>query len=174
MTAKSDTTEKHFFILRGAPASGKSTWIEQNGLGSCTVSSDAIRIRFFGIGEDADGRPCIPQRDPKLVWAQVQADLGDLMYDGVKDVVLDSCALKARDIRAYEEMCSTYGYTPVIVDFTGIGREECHRRNQQREEFRRVPDFVIDRFYDRLPQCPTPAGYQVVTPEEAAALIAGR
>lgn len=56
------TDMKRFFILRGAPASGKSTWIARNGLESVTVSSDEIRIRLFGIGEDEDGRPCIPQR----------------------------------------------------------------------------------------------------------------
>lgn len=173
MTAKTDT-KKRFFILRGAPASGKSTWIEKNNLHACTVSSDDIRIRFFGIGKDKDGRPCIPQRDQRAVWAQVRADLADLMYDGFDSVVLDSCALKARDIRAYEEMCSQYGYIPIIVDFTGVGRDECHRRNKQREEFRRVPDFVIDRFYDRLPDCKTPAGYPVISPDDASAIISGK
>lgn len=168
-----DDTMKRFFILRGAPASGKSTWIKQNDLSASTVSSDEIRISMFGIGKDQSGRPCIPQRNPGAVWARVRADLEHLMSEGVDDIVLDSCALKSRDIRVYEDMCSDYGYVPVIVDFTGIGREECHRRNKQREEFRRVPEFVIDRFYDRLPDCETPAGYSVVSPDDAAGIIAG-
>lgn len=168
-----DDTMKRFFILRGAPASGKSTWIKQNGLSASTVSSDEIRIRMFGIGKDQSGRPCIPQHNPGAVWARARADLEHLMSEGVDDIVLDSCALKARDIRAYEGICSAYGYAPVIVDFTGVGRDECHRRNAAREEFRRVPDFVIDRFYDRLPGCPVPPNYPVVSPSDASRIIFG-
>lgn len=167
------TDMKRFFILRGAPASGKSTWIARNGLESVTVSSDEIRIRLFGIGEDEDGRPCIPQRGQSRVWACVRSDIEALMASGSASVVLDSTALRSRDMRAYEDLCSAYGYSPVVVDFTGVGREECHRRNAAREEFRRVPDFVIDRYYDRLPGCRVPSGYEVISPDEAVEEVRG-
>lgn len=151
------TDMKRFFILRGAPASGKSTWIARNGLESVTVSSDEIRIRLFGIGEDEDGLHCIPQCGQSRVWACVRSDIEALMASGSASVVLDSTALRSRDMRAYDDLCSAYGYSPVVVDFTGAAREE----------FRRVPDFVIDRYYDRLPGCRVPSGYEVISPDEA-------
>ena len=34
------------YILRGAPASGKSTWIENNHLEQYTLSADKIRVMY--------------------------------------------------------------------------------------------------------------------------------
>ena len=37
---------RNLFILRGVPACGKSTWIEENGYKHYTLSSDDLRLLF--------------------------------------------------------------------------------------------------------------------------------
>ena len=37
---------RNLFILRGAPASGKSTWIKENNLEPYTLSTDQIPIKL--------------------------------------------------------------------------------------------------------------------------------
>ena len=40
----------------------------------------------------------------------------------------------------YKEMCNTYRYRIYCVDFTDIPIDEVKRRNENREEVKRVPD----------------------------------
>ena len=79
-----------FFILQGAPASGKSTFIHDNALDDYTVSSDEIRIELNGIGTDDDGNPCIPQDNQQLVWRTVENRLRNAIDSRSPVVVLDA------------------------------------------------------------------------------------
>ena len=37
---------RYLFILRGAPGSGKSTWVKENELDSYTISTDTLRLMY--------------------------------------------------------------------------------------------------------------------------------
>lgn len=159
-----------FFILQGAPASGKSTFIHDNALDDYTVSSDEIRIELNGIGTDDDGNPCIPQDNQQLVWRTVENRLRNAIDSRSPVVVLDAMNAVARNYRRFGDYAAANGYDIYLVDFTDVDADKCKRRNASREEFRRVPEFVIDNFYKRFNGY-VPDGYVTISRDEAASIV---
>ena len=56
------------FILRGAPASGKSTWIKENDLEPYTLSTDNLRLMYQSPVTNDDGTVGISQNNDTAVW----------------------------------------------------------------------------------------------------------
>lgn len=161
---------KRFFILRGAPGCGKSTWVVDNRAEHITISSDETRLRLVGTTINENGEEKISQANPEFVWNNIREQIYSAMKTG-QDVILDSTALHKRDILAYDEYVNNFGYKPYIVDFTDIPQEICHIQNSSRESLRVVPEWVIDRYYDRLNDNSIPEGYEVITPLFASVLL---
>lgn len=162
-----------FTILRAAPGSGKSTWVCDNDLSDIAVSADEWRIALFGIGRDDNGHECIPQKNPKLVWGKVHDDILARMEAG-EDIVLDACSLNTRDMAVYIDDCEKYGYDGYVVEFFhDVDRDTALVRNAGREEYKQVPEWVIDRFYDNVYDNTVPEFYEIVTPDEAYDMIYG-
>lgn len=162
---------KRLFILRAAPATGKSTWVEENGLGDITVSSDAWRLKLNGIVYDQNGNPSISQERPWLVWGKVKEDIARRMETG-EDVILDSCALKTKDMNAYKDLIEQAGYEAYVVEFYhDVDADTCKQRNRMRESFRFVPEYVIDNFFDKVGSNPIPDYMTAITPIEAADML---
>ena len=59
------------FILRGAPASGKSTWIQENNLEPYTISTDTLRLMYQSPVTNTDGTRAISQNHDGEVWKMV-------------------------------------------------------------------------------------------------------
>ena len=57
---------RKLFILRGAPASGKSTWVRENDLEEFTISSDNIRLLLSSPEMDINSVYSISQEYNKL------------------------------------------------------------------------------------------------------------
>lgn len=135
------------YLLRGCPASGKSTWIKENKLELLTISSDALRLLFpCSINENGD--PVISQIYDIKVWK--------LLFDLVEErmrlgdpIIVDATHYKGSFIKSYEQLCQKYKYEICIVDFP-ISLEEAKARNNKRPVLNRVPDSVIDRMFDTL------------------------
>lgn len=160
------------YLLRGAPASGKSDWIEEHDLDDITVSSDKVRIELFGLETGEDGRERIPQRNQRRVWSEIGKRIEKMLDEG-GDVILDAQNLKTKDIETQVRRAQEHGSECYIVDFwSDLTPEECKRRNRAREEYKQVPDFVIDRFYETVRANVIPTSVRAVfTPEEAAMMI---
>ena len=47
---------KKLLLLRGAPASGKSTFIKENNLEPYVISSDNLRLMVAGLSMDLDSK----------------------------------------------------------------------------------------------------------------------
>ena len=62
-----------------------------------------------------------------------------------------------------------------VVDFVeffhDVNAQICKQRNNEREDFRRVPEYVIDNFFDTVYDNPVPDWAYPITPEEALFLI---
>lgn len=160
----------NFFMLRGAPGCGKSSWVHDNELDDITVSSDEFRLQLVGTDIDENGDEKISQSNPGLVWGRIHDELCSRMTAG-EDVILDSTALRSRDMRTYVDDIEEFGYDAYVVDFTDIDEETCHQRNEGRETLRVVPAFVIERFYDIMDNNPVPDIYEVITPDEAVDIL---
>lgn len=137
-------------ILRGSPASGKSTWVNDMGLKNYTLSADEIRLLVESPILVAEKKHrVISQKNDNYVWQLLFELLEKRMARG-EFVVIDATHSKSSDFSRYNKLCERYRYRKYYVDFSDIPLEECKRRNSLREDYKRVPENVIDKMYSRL------------------------
>lgn len=137
-------------ILRGSPASGKSTWIEKMNLQNYTLSADNIRLLVESpiIAPEYNHR-IISQKNDNYVW-QLLFELLEKRMSRGEFVVIDATHSKSSDFSRYNKLCERYRYRKYYVDFSDVPLEECKRRNLLREDYKRVPENVIEKMYSRM------------------------
>ena len=111
------------------------------------------------------GKWCISQRNDKLVWPMLLKALEERMKMGCFTVV-DATNIRGRDLSNYKKLAQEYKYRVYVVDFTDLPIAEAKRRNLLREEYKQVPDYVIERMYAQLEDNKVPAGITVIKPDE--------
>ena len=132
---------RQLLLLRGAPASGKSTYIEEYGLDRYTLSSDKIRELFGAIQYNKNGDFTISQKYNDKVWKTLMYLLEERMKDGVTTVI-DATHCKLSDIYKYTDLCRKYRYKLFVKEFK-VSEETCIRRNKLRPQYQQVPNEVI-------------------------------
>lgn len=152
-------------LLRGAPGSGKSTWIEKNGLKRYTLSPDELRLMCQSPVMTPDGSEAISQENEKIVWKIFEDFLETRMRHG-DFTVIDATNSRSSELKRYRELCGRYKYRIYCVDFTDVPAEEAKRRNRERENFRRVPESYIDMVYARFDVEKVPSGISVIGRDE--------
>lgn len=135
---------QYLVLLRGAPASGKSTFIKEHHLEPYTLSADQIRTQVSSPVLNKDGDFVISQKQDKYVWETLMTMLEKRMQDGCFTVI-DATHYKTSLINQYKNLVKRYYYRVFIVDFTDVPYEELVRRNNEREEYKRVPEEVIKK-----------------------------
>ena len=154
------------YIMRGAPGSGKSTWLKQNGYEPLAVSPDALRLALVGLAFDETGQVSISQSGNTLVWDRVAQIVEARMRRGLT-TVLDSTMAKTANMSPFRKLAEKYRYRVYVVDFTDIDKDICKQRNAERAEYKRVPQFSIDRMYSLFKSNPVPKSIPVLSPEAA-------
>ena len=137
-------------ILRGSPGSGKSTWVKEMGLENYTLCADTIRLLVESpiIVPDKKHR-VISQKNDNYVWTLLFELLEKRMSRG-EFVVIDATHSRSSDFSRYNKLCERYRYRKYYVDFSDVPIEECKRRNLLREDYKIVPENVIEKMYSRL------------------------
>ena len=137
-------------ITRGAPGAGKSTWIKKMGLENYTLCADSIRLLVESpiIVPDKKHR-VISQKNDNYVWTLLFELLEKRMSNG-EFVIIDATHSRSSDFSRYNKLCERYRYRKYYVDFSDVPIEECKKRNAKREDYKRVPESVIDKIYSRL------------------------
>ena len=161
---------KTLLMFRGAPGCGKSTFIKEHGLEPYSLSADNIRLMCQAPVQKADGSYSISQANNNYVWKLLFEILEQKMKKG-EFVVIDATNSSSKDMENYKHLVELYKYKALIVDMTDIPINVCKERNANRlPEYKRVPDFVIDRMYENFIQ-PIPKWIKVIKPEEVDDLI---
>lgn len=161
------------YILRGSPASGKSTWIKENHLESYTLSADNIRLLYEAPVLNNAGNFCITQKNDTEVWALLMKLLEKRMSNG-EFVIVDATHYKSTLINKYKDLISKYRYRVNVIDFTDVPMEELLKRNAQREEYKRVPEETIKKMSAVFEQDKeVNARYEVLTREQAIEKLHG-
>jgi predicted kinase len=133
---------RKLIILRGVPGCGKSTWIKENNLDIYTLSSDSIRLMFGAPN------PYIPQTNDIDVWSVLFCALENRMRNG-DFTVIDACHVTNKSIKRYKKLCEMYDYVLIEKSFE-IDIDEAIERNNNREEYKKVPEDVIRNMHTRL------------------------
>lgn len=153
-------------LFRGAPASGKSTFIKENNLEQYALSADNIRLLLQSPIMTTDGSYGISQKNDKKVWELLFDILEQRMIRG-EFVVVDATNSKTAELNRYKNMAETYRYRIICVDMTNIPIEICKERNRNRKpDYKVVPEFVIDNMYARFETQKIPSGVKAIKPEE--------
>lgn len=159
------------FLLRGAPASGKSTWIKENSLEAYTLSADKIRLMNESPQQNVDGSVCITQKNDADVWELLLNLLEKRMQNGCFTII-DATHYKAPLINKYKDLVDKYRYRCYIVDFSNITKEELLERNLKRDQLLRVPNEVIEKQVISLKDTSEiKKAYKILQPEEALKMI---
>lgn len=135
---------QYLVLLRGAPASGKSTFVKDHHLEPYTLSADQIRTQVSSPVLNTDGEFIISQKQDKYVWETLHTMLEKRMQDGCFTVI-DATHYKTSLINQYKNLVKRYHYRVYIVDFTNVPYDELIRRNKEREDYKRVPEEVIKK-----------------------------
>ena len=152
-------------LLRGLPASGKSTFIEQNNLQDYTVSSDMFRTLLGSNELNTDGDFRISMSVSNTRWKFVFDVLEQRFMNGCF-TVLDATNIKAADMQKVYKLAKGYRYRVYCVDFTDVPFDECLRRDANRPEHKQVGQKVLERMYQSLQNNKVPGGITVIKPED--------
>lgn len=156
-------------LFRGAPGSGKSTFIERHGLKRYTLSADEIRLQCQGPQLSINGEVEISQKNDNVVW-KILFDVLEIRMQNGEFTVIDATNSKTAEINRYKELADKYRYRIYCIDFTSVPINECKRRNAMREPIKRVPDSVIDKIYARFANQKIPSGVKVISENDLSVL----
>ena len=151
-------------LFRGAPGSGKSTYIDEHGLKPFTLSADEIRLQCQSAQQDIFGHDVISMDNEKTTWKVLFNLLETRMSKG-EFTVIDANNSKSIEMNRYKELAETYKYRIFIIDFTKLPIEECKRRNASRPYLKRVSEESIDKMYARFKNQKIPSGIKSIDPD---------
>lgn len=153
------------FLMRGAPGVGKTTFIKEHTLEQYSLSADNIRLLIQSPIMNVNGDWVISQKNEKRVWELLMAMLEDRMKRG-EFTIIDATNSKTVEMNKYKNLANKYRYRMYIIDFTGTSIDIVKQRNNQRDEYKKVPEEVIDKMYSRFSTQKIPSGITVIKPEQ--------
>ena len=151
---------RDLILLRGAPASGKSTWSREHHLEPYTISPDSVRLMYSSpVPDPATGEMQMNMRNEQHVWDFIE-DIMTLRMRTGQFIVLD-----AQDGRydRWIKLARKYNYRRWYKQIEAT-REECLARNSARPSLTRLPDYVmLQAFMLKIILCPAAYGLLLMT-----------
>lgn len=152
---------KKLLLLRGAPASGKSTFIKNNNLEPYVISSDNLRLMVAGLSMDLDGNMKTSQDLDRKVWEFLGEILDERMRYGATTVI-DATHNSTKSFRKYKPLAEKYGYKVYCITFTAPIKE-LMARNAARPAYKVVPPDCIYAMAHKVESQPTPDWVKDIT-----------
>ena len=135
-------------LLRGAQASGKSTWIAENNLEPYTLNADNIRLNIANPVLLENGSIEISQKYNKLTWELLYQYLEMRMQNG-DFTIIDATHSDIKLMNKYRDLANIYKYTIYYLEFD-TPLEECLKRNRERMGYKYVPEKVIEKTWEAI------------------------
>ena len=159
-------------LLRGAPGSGKSTWISNNNLKNYTLSPDDLRVLCSSLDMQPTGELKIAQnyKNEKFVWNKLFELLEYRMEKG-EFTIIDATCSRDKDIKRYNFLANKYNYKLFIIDFSDVPLETCLKQNKMRNDYKQVPDEVIEKIYERFSMQKIPNNITIIKKENFDTLL---
>ena len=137
---------KNLVLLRGAPGSGKSTFIKDNKLSDWTISADEIRKLFQSPVTRIDGGKEISQKNDNKVWDFIYTLTEERMKRG-EFVIIDATHSRSQWLTRYHELSDKYRYRVFSVEFMPE-LEVVLERNKSRDNLKFVPEEYVKKSYE--------------------------
>lgn len=147
-------------LMRGIPASGKSTYIKNNNLDDYTLSADYLRTLIQNPTMDENGKFGISQKNDSEVWKLLFQLLEERMKRG-DFTVIDATHNNDKMMKKYKELADIYKYT-IFYKEIDIPVETAIINNANRQEHKRVPENVIRRMHLNLKNCYIPKMFKPI------------
>lgn len=128
-------------LLRGAPGSGKSTWIRENNLEGYTLEADRFRQLISNPVMTTDGEYRITQDSDRLAWDMLYKALEHRMRRG-DFTIIDATHATKTSMQNYKKLIEQYRYR-VYYKTVNCSLKELLKRNQTRPEHKRIPEEGI-------------------------------
>ena len=128
-------------LLRGAPGSGKSTWIRENNLEQYALEADRFRQLISNPIMTLDGEYRITQDSDRFAWDMLYKALEQRMRRG-DFTIIDATHATKTSMQNYKKLIEQYRYR-VYYKTVDCSLDELLKRNQTRPEHKRVPEEVI-------------------------------
>lgn len=171
---------KQLFLLIGAPASGKSTFIKENNLEALTLSTDNIRKMFLG-----DSINYIDNELNSVIEVEkqsVQKEVFELLYhltekrmDNGITTFIDATNINNKNRKRFLHLAKKYNYRVNVIPFgirfdenkksyPTLSLTELMNNNSCRQYV--VPKKAIESFYNRSLEISLNNQYTIVYPED--------
>lgn len=143
---------RKIFLLRGAPGSGKSSFIARHHLQPYAISRDQIRLLLANLTyyyeEDSD---CLHQVIPRYANEQTEKMVDYLVEEKMKrgeTVIVDSTHIVEESIDHYQQWVEQYHYECFIVDLMyHKNLQNLLNRNEIRRHYDWVKPEVVKQMY---------------------------
>lgn len=156
---------RQLWLMTGAPGSGKSTLIEKYKLSQYTLCADNIRLLCQSPVLTIDGDLAISQKNDKYVWTTL-FDLLEKRMERGEFTIIDAVHSKSSDFSKYKELAYKYRYRLFYISTRDVPIEVVKERNSKRENYKKVPEAVIDNIYSRFSTQNIPNYVQKIPIEE--------
>lgn len=148
---------RNLYLLRGVPASGKSWFIDNLGYDGLVVSPDAIRALVQQpVYGDTKKSANVLNYDMRLeghVWTLTEELVKGRMKEGYTTFVDATHLFKRgmKPVNRWKKIADEYGYrTTVLTINEHLSLEELKANNNKRTGVNKLPDQVIESYYQRL------------------------
>ena len=149
---------KHLYLLRAVPGAGKTTLINKYGLGTMTLSPDAIRKMYsntdYRIMYDENGEATVTENINSIHEGKVWETLKQMMEERMKrgeTTIIDATHTNLPLIQDYNKLVDKYRYRIFTIQLD-IPLEQALEQNRQRPEHLRLSDRDVIRKQEQLDQ----------------------
>ncbi|MDL0079662.1 RNA ligase [Helicobacter zhangjianzhongii] len=170
-------------LMRGLPASGKSSWLREHNLHPYALSPDCLRLMasapimlptpntlHASPTQKVDSSYIINQANDKRVWKML-FELLELRMARGDFTIIDATHTSLQALRAYESLAQSYRYRIFVLDFSDVSLEIVKKRNYARSltaSHKAVPESILESMAKRLQDSPVlPSRYTLLKPESA-------
>lgn len=157
---------RKLYVLMGAPASGKTTWLKENKLDIYSVSTDDLRMLYSAPVVNVEGKRTISQEKDRKVWNTFYDIIEERVAKGERTFA-DATNTTQKYWNKYLEIANRHNAEVICIDFSGdVTQEELKIRNESREEMKRVPEKVIEKMQSNIENMKWNKRIKRMTPEE--------
>lgn len=161
---------RKLYLLRGAPGSGKSSFISRHRLQPYAISQDEIRLLFSDITYSYDEKT---KSIHHVITQEFNDQVSDLVHQFVEGkmqrgetVIVDATHVFPGAISQYKELVDKYRYETFVVDLMGKNTlKGLLERNEVRMKYHWVNPDVIEMMYNAYLENPIPDWTIGITPE---------